>query len=69
MNGLTPRQSQVKDIITLFYDREGYRPTIKDVSDAIGTSEYNARQIIDALIKKGVVTRRKGIARSLKCII
>jgi len=68
MNGLTQRQVQVKEVIKGFLDREGFPPTINDVADAINTSEYNARQIIESLTRKGVVTRKKGVARSLKCI-
>ena len=69
MMPLTDRQRQVYDFIGSFTNENGYPPSIREIGSAIG-SKYtaNARLHVDALCKKGFITRVPGLARSLRIV-
>ena len=63
---LTPRQLE---ILTLIRDRrrsDGYSPTLQEIADDLGISKITVFEHVEALIKKGVLSRRSNKARSLE---
>lgn len=62
----TPRQLE---IVTLVRDTRrslGYSPTLQEIADEIGVSKITVFEHVEALIKKGMLTRRSNKARSLE---
>ena len=68
MNGLTPRQKQVYDVVESYWDSEGIAPTVQDIATAIGCSRTNAQGIVNSMIRKGILTMKPGIGRSLRIV-
>lgn len=61
MQLLTERQQQVLDVIADSLDRAGCPPTLREISDSIGTrGTATAIAHLDALEKKGYINRRGG---------
>ena len=63
---LTPRQL---DILTLIRDTRrnlGYSPTLQEIADEFGISKITVFEHVEALIEKGMLTRRSNRARSLE---
>lgn len=61
MHELTERQQQVLDVITVSLAREGCPPTLREISDSIGTKgTATAIAHLGALEKKGYIKRRGG---------
>ena len=62
----TPRQLE---IVTLVRDTRrslGYSPTLQEIADELGVSKITVFEHVEALIKKGMLTRRSNKARSLE---
>jgi len=65
---LTKPQAEVFHAIERFQSTNGYPPTIREIADSFGwSSQSSAQQHVEALIKKGYLSRKEGVARSL-CI-
>lgn len=64
---LPPRQTEVLSFIEEFIDISGYPPSILEIADALGvTSTFGVRKHLDALVKKGFLTRGGvGLSRSV----
>lgn len=61
MDTLTERQKRVLDVITAQLDQLGCPPTLREISDRIGTrGTATAIAHLEALERKGYITRRPG---------
>jgi SOS-response transcriptional repressor LexA len=63
--GPSPTQQKTLDDIRLFISQHGFSPTIQELCEMAGIANNAAAQRVDALVKKGYVSRRRGVARSL----
>lgn len=58
---LTRRQYEVLEFIKSFIARNGYSPTVREISDHMGySSASTAFSIVEALVKKGCVRKNRG---------
>ena len=60
------RLAKAYDYIASYIEREGYGPTIREVSAYLGTSPSGGLRYVEQLALEGKITRRKGKARSIK---
>jgi len=66
MEGLTPRQEEVLDLVLEALEKRGYPPSIREICDALGlSSTRGALRHLEALEKKGFITRASG-ARAIQ---
>jgi repressor LexA len=66
MEGLTPRQEEVLDLVLEALERRGYPPSIREICDALGlSSTRGALRHLEALEKKGFISRAPG-ARAIQ---
>lgn len=66
MEGLTPRQEEVLDLVLEALERRGYPPSIREICEALGlSSTRGALRHLEALEKKGFITRAPG-ARAIQ---
>jgi repressor LexA len=63
---LTPKQLRVLTFIRDFTAARGYVPTMQEVADEFGVSKVTVFEHIDALQKKGYLSRSRHKARSLQ---
>ena len=62
---LTPRQLEILMIIRDYRKSEGYSPTLQEMADELGISKITVFEHVEALLEKGLLTRRSNKARSL----
>ena len=62
---LTPKQLKILQLIRDYRVRRGYSPTMQELADEIGVSKVTVFEHVEALIKKGALTRDPNKARSL----
>jgi repressor LexA len=62
---LTPKQLKILQLIRDCRVRNGYSPTMQELADEIGVSKVTVFEHVEALIKKGALTRDPNKARSL----
>ncbi len=62
---LTPRQLEILTMIRDGRHRNGYSPTLQEMADILGVSKITVFEHVEALIGKGLLTRRASRARSL----
>ena len=62
---LTPRQLQIFEFIRDFRTTNGFSPTMQEIADAVGVSKVTIFEHVEALVKKGALTRDRNLARSL----
>ena len=61
MEELTPRQKQVLDFVSSYIDEHGCPPTLREISEHIGTKgTATAMMHLEALERKGQIQRREG---------
>ncbi|MEM1330920.1 MAG: transcriptional repressor LexA [Planctomycetota bacterium] len=65
MMNLTPKQLRILQLIRDWRVRRGYSPTMQELADEIGVSKVTVFEHVEALIKKGALTREANKARSL----
>jgi repressor LexA len=66
MRGLTDRQKQILKFIVEFTRQNGYPPTIREIGAAFGLTSTSTVQLhINALIRKGYITRRAQSPRAI----
>lgn len=66
MENLTDRQQTVLDFITEYFDRAGCPPTLREISEQIGTKgTATALMHLQALERKGYIKRRDGSSRNI----
>lgn len=64
---LTDRQTQVLAYIVDVLERHGAPPTVREIADRFGfASPGSVQRHLDALEKKGFLTRREGLARGIE---
>lgn len=62
---LTPKQLRILQLIRDSRIRRGYSPTMQELADEIGVSKVTVFEHVEALIKKGALSREANKARSL----
>ena len=62
---LTPKQLKILKLIRDSRVRSGYSPTMQELADELGVSKVTVFEHVEALIKKGALTREANKARSL----
>ncbi len=62
---LTPKQLTILQLIRDSRVRSGYSPTMQELADELGVSKVTVFEHVEALIKKGALTREPNKARSL----
>lgn len=66
MEKLTEKQQAVLDFLTEYFDRSGTSPTLREISQHIGTQgTATAKLHLDALERKGYVKRRDKNSRNI----
>jgi len=63
---LTPRQLQILTLIRDTRRSLGYSPTLQELADELGITKITVFEHVEALIAKGMLTRRSNRARSLE---
>lgn len=63
---LTPRQLEILTLIRDLRRTHGYSPTLQEMADEFDISKITVFEHVEALIGKGLLTRRLNKARSLK---
>lgn len=63
---LTPKQLHILQRIRETRLTRGYSPTMQELADELGVSKVTVFEHIDALVRKGALTRQKNKARSLE---
>lgn len=67
MKELTERQKRVLDFVLSYLDKHGYPPSVRDVARAFRITPRGAMIHLDALEKKGYITRGRK-ARSIRIL-
>jgi len=62
---LTPKQLEVLELIRNCQTENGYSPTMQELAEHIGVSKVTVFERVEALIRKGALTREANKARSL----
>jgi len=66
VEGLTPRQEEVLDLVLEALERRGYPPSIREICDSLGlSSTRGVLRHLEALEKKGFISRAPG-ARAIQ---
>ena len=66
---LTERQAEVLANIRKFWEANGFSPSIREIAQQHGmTSPNGAKSVLDALAKKGYISRVANISRSIVLI-
>jgi REP element-mobilizing transposase RayT/DNA-binding MarR family transcriptional regulator len=66
---LTDQQDNVLSFVSSYREAHGYPPTLREIGDAIGLANINAvRGHLDALQKKGYISRAADKARSIQVL-
>ncbi len=62
---LTPKQAEIFQMIRDARLTDGFSPTMQELADGLGVSRVTVFEHVEALVKKGALTRDKNKARSL----
>lgn len=65
MKPLTDKQQAVLDFIKQFIAGNGYAPTVREIGSSFGICVKGAFDHINAIEKKGYISRHRGISRSI----
>ncbi|MFK3794777.1 LexA family protein [Pseudomonas sp. NPDC088444] len=65
-NELTLAQAETLAFIKAHIDQHGYSPTFAEIAKAAEVNVNAAGQRIAQMVKKGVITKADGIARSIR---
>lgn len=69
MEELTTRQAQVLEFVTAYIDQHGCPPTLREISSEFGLAgTATAIMHLEALERKGHITRREGSSRSISLV-
>jgi DNA-binding transcriptional ArsR family regulator len=58
------RQRAIRDVIATYTARQGFPPSLRDISAATGLSISNVHYHLDQLVEKGLVRYTPGVPRS-----
>jgi repressor LexA len=68
-NQLTDRQEEILQFIQHFVDENDFVPTIRDIASHFGmASPYGVQRHLDALEKKGYLTKQRNLSRSISLV-
>ncbi len=62
---VTPKQLQILNLIRDYRLANGFSPTMQELADEIGVSKVTVFEHVEALVRKGVISREPNKARSL----
>jgi len=62
---LTPKQRQILDFITVFYEKNGYSPTLAEIAKKFKKKVPTIHQYIETLIKKEYLHKTQGTIRNI----
>lgn len=62
---VTPKQLKILQLIRQSRVTRGYSPTMQELADALGISKVTVFEHVEALVRKGALTREPNKARSL----
>jgi repressor LexA len=66
---LYKRQRQIVDFLSLYIQKNGYSPTLKEIADSIGVSSLaTVHEHLQSLEKKNVIRKRDGEVRGIELI-
>ncbi|WP_074892049.1 LexA family protein [Pseudomonas graminis] len=65
-NELTVVKAETLRFITQYINQHGYSPTIADLADAVGVRHNAIAERLARLLRKGAITKKPGIARSVR---
>jgi len=68
MEGLSPQQQKVYDCIEAYHEKNGISPSMAEIAEELRLASSTVATYIEALKKKGRVTSREGVPRSLKVV-
>lgn len=69
MSILTKKQKQIYDYITVYIEKYGYAPSLTEIKDKFGIAAISTiHEHIANLIKKGLLKKAKGVARSIELV-
>ncbi|NOQ97039.1 MAG: hypothetical protein GQ561_02665, partial [Calditrichae bacterium] len=69
MKKITQRQKAVLEFISDYIGQFGYPPTFQEIADAFGiVSKHGVVRHLEALEKKGYITRGDTLARSIRIV-
>ena len=69
MSPLTDRQREVLDAILVFTEKLHYAPTVRELCESLDLSSTCTVQVhLNALQRKGAITREPGKARTLRVL-
>lgn len=63
---LTPRQLEIMKFLRDSRRQNGYSPTLQEIADHLGVSKVTVFEHVEAMLKKGVLSRNRNKARSLE---
>ena len=63
---MTPRQLEILTMVRDGRRLNGYSPTLQEIADELGISKITVFEHVEALLRKGLLTRRTNRARSLE---
>lgn len=63
--GPSPGQQKTLDDIKAFIAQHGFSPSVAELAEMAGIANNAVAQRIDALVRKGCISRRPGASRSL----
>jgi UDPglucose 6-dehydrogenase len=62
---LTPKQKEVFDFISTFYEKNGYSPTLSEIANKLKKKVPTIHQYIESLIKSEFLHRTEGSVRNI----
>lgn len=65
---LTPRQRQFVEAVDRIAGEQGYAPSYRQLSAALGVNVARVQQLVAIVQRKGFVAHAPGIARSLRVV-
>ena len=66
--GLTPRQLEVATFIHRYISESGISPTLDEIAESLNVCKITVYEHVSALVKKGVLSKEKYKARSLRLV-
>jgi len=65
---LTPKQQLFIDTLLEHVGQHGVSPTYQELAGALGISKVSVFETVEMLVRKGVISRKKGATRSLEVL-
>ncbi len=63
---LTPKQKRIVDLIREAVRTNGFAPTMQELADTLGVNKVTVFEHVEALVRKGALTRQPHQSRSLR---